>query len=150
LSSITYTPGSAPPATDMITFTVAGQSASDTVHFVFNQGGSGPGITLTGTAGKDVIFATGNQDTLTGAGGQDQFVFAPTISGSPVQHTVTDFDVNLDKLDLRQFSSLTASHLPTESQQGADTLVTLDANDTILLKNVVASNLHTSDFILHA
>jgi hypothetical protein len=149
LSSITYTPGSTPPGTDMITFTVAGQSASDTVHFVFNQGGTGPGAVLTGTTGKDVIFATGNQDTLTGGGGQDQFVFAPTSSGSAVQHTITDFDVNLDKLDVRQFSAITASHLPTESQQGADTLVTLDTNDTILLKNVVATNLHTSDFIIH-
>ena len=77
LSSITYTPGGNPPATDMVTFTVAGQSASDTVHFVFNQGGSGQGVTLTGTAGKDVIFGSGNGDTLTGGGGQDQFVFSP-------------------------------------------------------------------------
>ena len=113
-----------------------------------DQAGEGP-ATLTGTAGKDVIFGSGNGDTLTGNGGQDQFVFSPALSGA-AQHTITDFDVNLDKIDVRQFHAITASALPTETQQGNDTLITLDTNDTILLKNVVAANLHASDFILHS
>jgi Ca2+-binding RTX toxin-like protein len=120
------------------------------VNFIFNEAGTGPNITLQGTPGNDVIFATGNQDVLTGAGGQDQFVFKPTSSGPSVEHTITDFVTGLDKIDVRQFSNLSASTLPTEAQQGSDTLVTLDSHDTLLLKNVSATNLHVSDFILHA
>jgi len=76
-------------------------------------------------------------------------VFAPT-SASPIMHTISDFTVGIDKLDVRLFSGLSASSLSSEVQVGNDTLVTLDANDTILLKNVVATNLHTTDFIFHA
>jgi hypothetical protein len=75
-------------------------------------------------------------------------VFTPVSSGS-VTHTVTDFTLGIDKLDLRQFSNVSASSLPVEAQLGNDTLITLDASDTILLKNVVATNLHASDFIMH-
>ena len=32
---------------------------------------------------------------------------------------------------------------------GQDTLITVDSNDSILLKNVHAASLHTSDFIVH-
>jgi hypothetical protein len=34
-------------------------------------------------------------------------------------------------------------------EQGSDTLITLDGHDTLLLKNVVATSLHASDFIIH-
>ena len=67
-----------------------------------------------------------------------------------MQHTITDFVTGLDKIDLRQFSNLSSSLLPTETQQGSDTLITLDSHDTLLLKNVAAVSLHASDFIVHA
>ncbi|MGY2990001.1 hypothetical protein [Bradyrhizobium sp. USDA 4508] len=37
--------------------------------------------------------------------GQDQFVFAPNAS-VPLQHTITNFALGIDKLDVRQFSNL--------------------------------------------
>jgi hypothetical protein len=37
-----------------------------------------------------------------------------------------------------------------KTQSGNDTLITLDAHDTLLLKNVLAVNLHANDFIMHA
>ena len=67
-----------------------------------------------------------------------------------MQHTITDFQVGVDKIDVRQFSNISASALPTETQQGSDTLITLDGHDTLLLKNIAAVNLHDSDFIVHA
>ena len=104
-----------------------------------------------GTSGNDVIFATGGSDVLTGGGGHDQFVFKPTGGPNSAQHTITDFNTTTDTLDLRQFYPvISASALPTELQVGNDTLVTLDSQDTLLLKNVTASNLHASDFIVHA
>jgi Ca2+-binding RTX toxin-like protein len=148
-SGITYNPGSLQPSADKVVVTVTdGFGASDTVNFVFNQGGSGPGITLTGTAGKDVIFATGNSDILTGGGGQDQFVFKPTSGEDAVQHTITDFVAGLDKIDLRLFHNITSLDGVSETQSGNDTLVTLDSHDSLLLKNVVAANLHANDFII--
>src|SRR5204862_5589104 len=107
-------------------------------------------LTLQGPSGKDVILATASQDVLAGGAAQDQFVFAPTTSGPSVQHTITDFLTGVDKIDVRQFSNISASALPTETQQGSDTLITLDNHDTLLLKNVTATSLHASDFIIHA
>ena len=75
--------------------------------------------------------------------------FAPTSSQHTVQHTVNDFEIDLDKIDLRQFTSITSWTQVSALQQGADTLLNLDANDKILLKNTVAGNLHAGDFILH-
>ncbi|WP_024517755.1 FecR domain-containing protein [Bradyrhizobium sp. Tv2a-2] len=150
-SGITYNPGTPQPQADMINVTVTDNfGASDTVHFVFNQAGQGPHITLQGTSGDDVIFGTGNSDTLTGNGGHDQFVFAPTNGPAAVQHTITDFNVNLDTIDLRQFTNIstTADALATATQHGNDTLLTIDSQDTILLKNVFVANLHAGDFIV--
>ena len=66
-----------------------------------------------------------------------------------MQHTITDFLTGTDKLDVTQFSNLSASALPTETLQGSDTLITLDSHDTLLLQNVAVVNLHASDFIFH-
>ena len=59
--------------------------------------------------------------------------------------------------DIRQFS-ITASQLQAildaaaQQQQltaSADALISLDANDKLMLKGVAAASLHTSDFLLH-
>jgi hypothetical protein len=148
-TGITYNPGPTPPTQDKVTFTAVDNfGATETVNFVFNNGSS---AASQGTAGNDVIFASGSADVLTGGGGADQFVFKPAGGTSSVQHTITDFSASTDTVDLRQFyPTLSASVLPTETQVGNDTLVTLDSQDTLLLKNVNVSSLHASDFILHA
>jgi VCBS repeat-containing protein len=148
--------GADQPDTDSVTVTVADNlGATDTVHFIFNQGGTGPDITLTGTSGKDVIFATGNNDTLTGGAGADQFVFRP--SGNANSDTITDFSPGLDHIDLRAFygtvdssslSSWLATHASVSPTNSADVLITLDANDAVTLKNVALNNLHVGDFIV--
>jgi Ca2+-binding RTX toxin-like protein len=149
-TGVTYNPGATAPATDKVTLTVTDTfGATDTVNFIFNQAGTGPNIALQGTSGKDVIFATTSADTLTGGAGSDQFLFTPLASGN-VQHTITDFDAGIDKLDVRQFGSFTAASIPAAiQQQGNDTLITLDGHDTLLLRNVIASSVHASDFFLH-
>jgi Ca2+-binding RTX toxin-like protein len=148
LGPATYDPGANPPDEDQVNLTVTdnhGNSATE--HFIFS--GSTPGASLVGTSGNDVIFATGNSDTLTGGGGQDQFVFKETTDSTPVQHTITDFNVNLDTIDLRQFGQINNWTQVAETQQGADTLLTLDDHTTVLLKNVLATTLHQGDFIVH-
>ncbi|WP_456843472.1 M10 family metallopeptidase C-terminal domain-containing protein [Bradyrhizobium sp. USDA 4486] len=167
-TGVTYStdPEASPPPTDQITLTVTDKTSglSDTVNFIFNEAGeTGQGVTLRGTDGKDVIFATTTGDTLTGGGAKDQFVFAPGWSGGTASHTITDFTEGLDKIDLRQFSDVSSIGNLTVVQQGgtSDTLVTwhqqvtqregapVMETESLLLKNVIAANLKTSDFIFH-
>jgi hypothetical protein len=67
--------------------------------------------------------------------------------------TIVNFTPGQDHIDLSavvttsNLSSWMAQHLAASS---ADTLITLDAADTILLKGVSVANLHAGDFIVHA
>jgi Ca2+-binding RTX toxin-like protein len=135
----------------MVTLSVSdGLGHSDTVNFVFSEAAQGP-VTLTGTSGKDVIFASGHADTPTGGVSADQFVFAP--EASPSADTITDFKPGEDHIDLRAFSFVDSSNIGTwlgshATTSGADTLISLDSGDTITLKNVALASLHASDFIV--
>ena len=141
---VTYTPGPTPPASEKVALTLSDiANATQTVNFFFQNG---TGSTVQGTSGNDVIFAASGQDVLTGGGGRDQFVFAAPPAATPVQHTITDFTAGIDKLDVRQFTNVSWA---SSADSPNDTLVTLDANDSILLKNIVASNLKAADFIFH-
>ncbi len=152
-NGIIYDPGNHPPQTDMVTLTVSdGLGHADTVHFVFNEGGQGP-VILNGTSGKDVIFATGFEDTLTGGASADQFVFAP--GQHPSADTITDFTPGQDRIDLRLFSEVgsdnindwLSTHAVQSSANPADVLITL-GNEALTLKNVTVTSLHVSDFIV--
>jgi Ca2+-binding RTX toxin-like protein len=155
-AGITYNPGATPPATDKITLTVTdGFGATDQVNFVFNEASNPSQLTLVGTPGKDVIFSGGNNDTLTGGGGADQFVFNKT-SGA---HTITDFNTIEDHIDLTALSSIVtaatlntwfANNVKASTTDPSDTLITVGSNETITLHNVLATNVHTSDFLVHA
>jgi VCBS repeat-containing protein len=151
---ITYDPHGSQQA-DSVTLTVADSFGhTDRVHFIFNQGGAGPNVALTGTSGKDVIFATGHADTLTGGASADQFVFAPETS--PSADTITDFKAGEDHIDLRSFSFVDSSNIATwlgthaaaSPANAADTLIALDTGDAITLKGVAHTSLHASDFIV--
>ena len=149
-SGITYTPNNTVPnANDMVTLIVTdSQGASDTLHFVFQQNGTG-GATLTGTTGKDLIFSTEGDDTLTGLGGRDNFVFAPS-SG---HDTIMDFTSGTDRIDFKALSGMDATALAnllaTADHTGGDTLLHINGTtDTLLVKGVAVLN--ASDFILHA
>ena len=151
-SGITYDPHSPQPQTDSVTLTVADSFGhTDRVHFIFNQGGAGPDVALTGTSGKDVIFATGHTDTLTGGASADQFVFAPETN--PSADTITDFKAGEDHIDLRAFSFVDSSNIASwlgshAAASGADTLMSLNSGESITLKNVALASLHASDFIV--
>ena len=156
-TGITYNPGATPPSTDKVTLSVTdGFGATDTVNFVFNLASSPTApVTLVGTAGKDVIFATGFNDALTGGGGSDQFVFNQTTGA----HTITDFSTINDHIDLTSLSSIVtaatlnawlASNVKASTTSPADTVISLGSSETITLHNVLAANVHASDFIVHA
>src|SRR5262245_11165880 len=117
--------------------------------------GLGGNDTILGLAGNDILqggdgkdFMNGGvgNDTLTGGKGPDQFVFNAGFGND----IITDFG----KGDRIQFDSevfatpqavLDASH-----QVGADTVITLDANNTITLQGVQLASLHEHDFLILA
>jgi len=157
---VTYNPGEVPPDQDQITLTVTDKTThlSDTVNFIFNEGDATDGVTLNGTAGKDVIFATTTGDTLSGGGGKDQFVFAPGSGTVDATHTITDFIEGLDRIDLRKFSGVSSIDDLHIAHQSGDTLVTWQQqvgqsegtpvieHESLLLSKMTA-NLQAADFI---
>ena len=90
--------------------------------------------TLAGGAGNDA---------LSGGAGNDMFVFRAGLG----QDTVTDFTPGQDVLDIRDgiFADAAAA-LAAATASGNNTLITIDANNSILLQNVALANLHASDF----
>ncbi|UWU93367.1 VCBS domain-containing protein [Bradyrhizobium sp. CB1015] len=139
LQGLTYTePSQNDPATDKLAITVTdSHGASDTVNLIFNLAEQGP-VTLASTDGKDVLFGTGYQD---------QFVFAASSN----HDTILDFTSGTDHIDLTAMGAISdieawmTQHVAASGT--ADTLITIDAANTILLKGV--SSLQGID-ILHA
>jgi VCBS repeat-containing protein len=152
----------APQATVAVTVT-DGFGASEHVNFIFSTAPllSNTQVSLNGTDGQDVIFATGNSDTLTGGKGADQFVFGPH-SGWADKDIITDFKVGTDKIVLDHIRGVPNLSGPFGDlkltlwelsggieQKGDNTLIHLDGGDTLQLTNVHMSQLHASDFIVH-
>jgi Ca2+-binding RTX toxin-like protein len=116
---------------------------------------------LTGSQFNDTLIGNGGNNTFFGNGGDDTFVFNETAPGGTGHDTIGDFMPGQDhiKLDYAAFTAndansfnawVTAGHATTSN--GSDVLIDLNLNgvDTILLKNVTLTNLHASDFIVHA
>jgi len=136
-------------------------SGASMVLAVSNTGGNGSGIiaggnggeTLDGRGGDDFLFG-GNgsdrliggdgNDRLTGGNGGDTFVFAPGFGND----VVTDFShadrIEFDGGVFKDFKTVQAAM----QQVGNDTVITLDADNSITLQGVAADSLHASHFIL--
>jgi Ca2+-binding RTX toxin-like protein len=95
-------------------------------------------------AGADTLYITGSAGTvLTGGAGADTFAF-PNAMG---YDEVTNFGIAKDTLQFNAtlFSNFTAA-MNAASQSGANTVFTIDANDTVTLDNVTKSSLTAGNF----
>ncbi len=119
--------------------------ANITTHIAY-VGGTAGNETITGTTGADFIHAGAGDDTLVGLAGSDTFVFRQAFG----HDIITDFVSGAGSADLIDIGSDIfadfASVMAAATQVGADTLITHDANNSILLKNVALANLHLDDF----
>ena len=63
------------------------------------------------------------------------------------QDVVTGFAAGFDVLEFRDgiFADV-ATALAVATSSGSDTLIAIDANNSVLLKNVFLTNLHETDF----
>jgi hypothetical protein len=91
------------------------------------------------------IVAHGPDQILTGHAAADSFVFNFTGVG---QTTVTDFHPATDTLQFSDhlFANLQAVLNATHDDGHGDTVIALDAHDTITLTGILKAQLHASDF----
>src|SRR6202035_1040716 len=107
-------------------------------------GNAGVASTLVAGSGADSLYVTGTAGTiLTGGAGHDTFAF-PNAMG---HDEVTNFGTPKDTLQFNAtlFSNFTAA-MNHASQSGANTVFTIDANNSVTLDNVTKSNLTASNF----
>lgn len=110
--------------------------------------GNAAANTLNGGAGNDTITGGGGNDTPTGGAGNDTFVFTDLFG----KDVITDFAAgsgathDLLHLNLGTAFDTYAELVATATQVGADTVFTIDANDTITLSHVLKSALTVDDF----
>jgi len=114
----------------------------------FIRGGQG-NDTIMGDLGNDTIYGDKGNDTLTGGDGNDTFIFTPGFGND----TITDFtpgDGVVDVINLQgiagfdSFADIQAN--ATATNGGTDTLITIDASDTITLQHVAVGSLVADDF----
>lgn len=102
--------------------------------------------TISGSSSNDTLLGGAGNDQLTGGSGSDVFVFASGFG----KDTITDFVAGSGTADLIEFDDAVfadlSAVLAAATQVGADTLITYDVDNTITLKNVTKTNLHTDDF----
>jgi hypothetical protein len=117
-------------------------------NFTFQSDGHG-GTELfdppaTTPAANTVVASAANQ-TLTGSGGSNNFVFNFANIG---HDTVTDFHAATDTLQFSStlFANAQAALNATADDGHGNTVVTLDAHDTITLSGILKAQLHVSDF----
>jgi Ca2+-binding RTX toxin-like protein len=114
------------------------------------SGGNG-GETLDGRGGDDFLFAGNGSDRLIGGDGNDQltggnggdtFVLGPGFG----HDEITDF-TNADRIEFDGglFGSFQAVQAASQ-QVGNDTVITLDADDSITLQGVALKSLRANDF----
>ena len=117
--------------------------------------GSDANDTITGTANSDMLSGMGGNDTLIGASGDDilsggsgddLFVFTPGFG----HDIINDFQAGVGTEDVIEFNQALfadyAAVLAAAVEVSGDTVITFDASNSLVLKNVLLANLHADDF----
>ena len=98
-----------------------------------------------GPAASSTIVASAPNQTLTGFAASDNFVFNFAGIGHA---TVTDFHPDADTLQFKSpvFASALAAFNAALDDGHGNTVIAIDAHDTITLSGVLKAQLHASDF----
>ncbi len=102
---------------------------------------------LDGGEGDDRLIGGAGDDVLSGGSGDDLFVFRAGFG----RDTITDFSAGEDSDDVIEFDSITgastyAQVLARAADDGTHTTITIDADNSIVLQNVVVADLGADDF----
>jgi serralysin len=100
---------------------------------------------LIGNSAFNKLTGGRGNDAMTGGSGADDFAFATGFG----RDTITDFQNNVDDIDLRTYNfSSVSSVLSKSTQVGADVQIKLASTDIIILQDFKLSDLNASDFLL--
>jgi hypothetical protein len=119
--------------------------------FTFTPDSSNTGILIVdppaAQANSTTIVATGTDQTLTGTGASDNFVFNFATIG---QATITNFNADADQLQLKtsMFANVQAILNATSDDGHGNAVIALDSHDSITLAGVLKAQLHAADFHL--
>ncbi|HET6607782.1 MAG TPA: hypothetical protein VFG62_13975 [Rhodopila sp.] len=98
---------------------------------------AGGNDTLIGGAGNDYLYAGESTDTMTGGGGDDQFIFSRSIvAGAAPADVITDFNANDQVYLLGYGSSEAANALAHATSNGGSTTLTLSDSTRITFQGV--------------
>lgn len=130
---------------------VAGNNETDgfvltTGPAVAVHGLDGDDMIITGD-GDDLLVGGAGDDTMTGGGGADIYVFRDYggDEGDFGQDTITDFDPDADVLRL-ELTGVTRFEDLLLQESSLGVLITLDADNTILLQGVAIAQLSADNF----
>jgi Ca2+-binding RTX toxin-like protein len=116
---------------------ISGGNGNDTL-----VGGRGNDV-LAGGNGNDVLRGGSGDDYLTGGNGNNIFAFAGGFGHDTISDFGHDDRIEFDGGVFQNFAAVqAASH-----QVGNDTVVTLDAGNSIVLQHVTLNSLHASNFL---
>jgi hypothetical protein len=119
-----------------------GTGNSDPANTLY--GNAGIASTLVAGSGADTLIVTGNAGTtMTGGAGSDTLAF-PNVMG---HDTVTNFGTAKDTLQFNAslFANFAAA-MTDASQVGANTVFTIDADDSVTLDSITKASLTASNF----
>jgi hypothetical protein len=130
-----------------LTFNLAGDMSTST--WTVNSDGHG-GVNIvdppaTAAPASQTIVASAPNQTLTGAGSTDNFVFNFAAVGNA---TVTNFHPATDGLQFSGalFADAQSALNATQDDGHGNTVVAIDPHDTITLSGVIKAQLHVTDF----
>ena len=116
---------------------LSGGNGNDTMN-----GGAG-NDSLSGGNGNDILTGGAGDDVMAGGNGNDLFVFESGFGKDTINGFQTIDRIQFDNDLFADFSSVQAA----SQQVGADTVITLDADNTITLHNVQLTSLQANDFL---
>ncbi|WP_205910292.1 calcium-binding protein, partial [Rhizobium sp. FKY42] len=120
--------------------TIYAFSGNDTIY------GDAANDTIFGEDGNDVIIGGTGNDFMVGGAGSDVFV----LNADDGEDWINDFEVGVDKLDLRSVSSLRSFSDVTASAAewvAGSTWIYTSANTYVRLEGVALADLQASDFL---
>lgn len=104
-----------------------------------------PQLGIIGDNGSNRLQGTSEDDSMTGGGAADVFIFQPGGGNDRIE----DFQVGTDRIYLRDFSSFDSARdlVPHASEQNSDTVVDLGNGNSLTIANARIADFSESDFI---
>ncbi|MBT3930341.1 MAG: hypothetical protein HOF34_06465, partial [Rhodospirillaceae bacterium] len=125
--------------------TLIGGIGDDEIHTLNSDN-----VSVQGGGGEDSIFVSGGSGLLIDGGDDDDLFDFANTGGS--DSSITGFEAGAgtdDRIDVSDFGFTDLADLLTATNDvGADTVITLDGNDSLTLIGVQMAELHEDDFIL--